>query len=131
MEATHGWMASPTDLLALSAAIQADPSPILSAKSKVLMIQKPGYLLKQPDGAAKPSWKASSMYSRKTDKGITFWRHTAVANCSAGLVCFSDSGLSYCYMFNCQVAAGGGSPGTTFDKILNRESNAVKNKLLQ
>ena len=131
MEATHGWMASPTDLLALSTAIQADPSPILSAKSKVLMIEKPGYLLKKPGGAAKPFWKGCGMFCRKTDGGITFWRYTTVANCSAALFCFSESGLSYCYMSNCLVAAGGGNPGTTFDKILKREAIAVKNKLLR
>ena len=127
LDASHGWMISPSDMLNLMTAIQASPSSLLSDDAKVLLIAKPDYFLARKDPGR--VWKACSLFCRKTNNGITFWRHTQDLNCCAGLVCFSTSGLSYCFMFNTQNTAAGENPKDFFDGLLNRESNRVRRSI--
>lgn len=120
LDASHGWMASPGDLIRLMTAIQASPSPILSDASKVLMTSKPGHA-----DAEAAAWKGCVLYCRKSQGGITLWRHTQDLYCSVGLVCFSSNGLSYCYMFNTHKTVAGEDPRRGFDGIVNKEANKV------
>ncbi len=120
LDSSHGWMLTPSDMLKLMTAIQASPSPILSDDSKVLMTARPPH-----EKSDKEVWKGCVLSCRMTSNGITLWRFTQDVYCSAGLVCFSSNGLSYCFMFNTHRTVAGDNPRNGFDEIVNKEANKV------
>jgi N-acyl-D-amino-acid deacylase len=131
LDASNGWMATAGDMLRLTSAIQASPSPILSDEAKVLLIAKPPHTIEREaiDKKAVANWRGCSVYCNKTPKGISFFRHTSSVSTSAGFVCHSSSSLSYCYIFNCTRTAAGEEPRRAYAPLLQKQMYKVRDML--
>jgi CubicO group peptidase (beta-lactamase class C family) len=128
LDASDAWMATAGDVLRLTSAIQANPSRMLSEEAKAILIAKPDYAIAKEKIDRKPvvSWKGCSVFCQQTPGGITFFRHGMGANTSAGVVCDSSSGVSFCYVFNCSATATGKHPKGGYHPILREEAYRVR-----
>ena len=131
LDGSHGWLASAGDMIRLGLAIQANPSPILSSKSKTVLTSKPDCLLaiEKQEGKPRILWKGCSIYCQKTSKGITMSMNGRGASGSAAIVCHSTRDVAFCYVFNCANTVSGSDTKTGYDPVIRGEAYRVHDSL--
>ena len=120
MDASHGWTASPADLLTIGRAIQADPSPLLSENAKKALVSMPQYKLAQPNSGKQTVWRTmGGIEVRKRSNGMNFWMTSRGTYSTLSFCCFA-SGNARCFSINCAETIGGQSPDDAFLPIIKK-----------
>ena len=120
MDASHGWTASPADLLVFGRAIQADPSPLLSQNAKKALVSMPQYKLAQPNSGKQTVWRTmGGIEVRKRSNGMNFWMTSRGTYSTLSFQCFA-SGNARCFLINCAETIGGQNPTDAFWPIIKK-----------
>ena len=125
VHASHGWTASPMDLLTIGRALQADPSPLLSRHSKKILVAMPEHVRNNPESDKRKVWLTmGGLRVQKSKKGMDFWM-TSRGTCStASVVCFASEN-SRCFTMNCSATIGGRDPDEAYRPIINQGLSAA------